>query len=238
MRMKRFQRYRLLSGLEKKNGEMQVSTLVYVMGAEAEEILNSFHLSEEDTKLYKVVVKLLDSYFIPRRNVIYEWAKFNLRSQLTDELVDAFITDLHTLAEHCEYQTLRDELEHDRLVVGIQDKKLSESLQLDANLTLESAIMKARQSEAVGKQQVVVQRSMKETTVEDNIDRIHVNASQGSRGQQNHQIYQKTKMNNNGPNLQGVRECYRCGVPMTKHIGKGARRLLRDAMVVGERVTS
>ena len=38
-------------------------------------------------------------------------------------------------------------------MVGLRDSKLSERLQLDADLTLETAITKARQSEAVHKQQ-------------------------------------------------------------------------------------
>ena len=44
----------------------------------------------------------------------------------------------------------------DRLVVGLRDAKLSEKLQLDAALTLETALTKARQSETVLKQQAVL----------------------------------------------------------------------------------
>lgn len=41
----------------------------------------------------------------------------------------------------------------DRLVVALRDAKLSEKLQLDPHLTLETAITKARQSEVVHDQQ-------------------------------------------------------------------------------------
>lgn len=41
----------------------------------------------------------------------------------------------------------------DRIVVGVQDRKLSEKMQLDAKLTLESATAMARQSETVKNQQ-------------------------------------------------------------------------------------
>ena len=44
----------------------------------------------------------------------------------------------------------------DRIVVGLSDSKLSESLQLDPELTLEKAVSKARQSEAVKQQQPLV----------------------------------------------------------------------------------
>ena len=44
----------------------------------------------------------------------------------------------------------------DRIVIGIRDSKLSEELQLEADLTLDSCIMKVQQSESVKKQQDVV----------------------------------------------------------------------------------
>ena len=47
--------------------------------------------------------------------------------------------EIHKLAENWDYRTLKEELIHDRFVVGIQNSQLSESLQLDPNLTLEKA---------------------------------------------------------------------------------------------------
>ena len=44
-------------------------------------------------------------------------------------------------------------------MVGIKDKKLSEQLQLDPKLTLEKAITKTKQSEAVKKQQTFLQET-------------------------------------------------------------------------------
>ena len=48
---------------------------------------------------------------------------------------------------------------HDRIVVSLADKKLSEKLQLDADLTLEKAINSVRQSESVRRQQSIVRFS-------------------------------------------------------------------------------
>ena len=44
----------------------------------------------------------------------------------------------------------------DQIVVGIRDAKLSEKMQMDANLTLEKAITMALQSESVKNQPVTV----------------------------------------------------------------------------------
>ncbi|KAJ8879061.1 hypothetical protein PR048_019667 [Dryococelus australis] len=89
----------LVSGLSEKSGEMQVSTLIYILGQEARDIMNSFNLSDKESASYEAVVKRFKSHFIPKRNVIYERVKFNLRSQPANESVDTFITALHLLAE-------------------------------------------------------------------------------------------------------------------------------------------
>ena len=124
------------------------------MGDEADEILRSFPLSEENKKQYMPVIEQFDKHFIKRRNVIYERARFNMRRQEEGEPVDTFITSLYALAEHCNFGSLHDELIRDRIVVGIRNAALSEKLQLNSELTLESAITQVRQSEAVKEQQI------------------------------------------------------------------------------------
>ncbi|UYV63197.1 hypothetical protein LAZ67_2003405 [Cordylochernes scorpioides] len=74
---KRFQRYRIASGLSEKSE------------------------NEQD-------------YFIGKRNVIYERAKFNRRSQGETEPVEEFITNLYVLAENCSYGILKEEMIRDR----------------------------------------------------------------------------------------------------------------------------
>ena len=105
---------------------------------------------------YDVVKNRFENRFIAQGNVIYERTKFNVRIQNDGEPVEAFITDLHCLAEHCEFGTLKDQLKRDRIVVGLRNKQLSEKLQLDPDLTLKKAMAKAKQSEEVTKQQSVI----------------------------------------------------------------------------------
>ena len=147
--IRRFERFRQASGLAQKSEETQVNALVYAMGKEADGIFRSFRLTEGDSKKYDTVKESFENYFIKKRNVIFERTKFNLRVQTAEESVDNFITDLHSLAEFCEYGDLHDQLIRDRIVVGLRDKKLSKQLQMDSALTLEKAVTRARQSEAV-----------------------------------------------------------------------------------------
>ena len=168
--IKRFERFRQVSDLTSKSGETQVSTLVYSMGDKAEDILESFGLSEGDAKKYDTVKAKFEDYFVKKKNPIFERAKFNKRRQGEQETVDDFITDLYQLAANCEYGNLHDELIRDRIVVGIKDSELSEKLQMEATLTLEQAVTSARQSEAVKKQQKVVRGDQE--TPSTSVDRL------------------------------------------------------------------
>lgn len=66
-----------------------------------------------------------------------------MRKQEPHETAEVFTTDLHKLADTCEYGGLKDDLIRDRIVVGLRDKGLSEKLQLDSKLTLQGAILAA-----------------------------------------------------------------------------------------------
>lgn len=78
----------------------------------------------------------------------------------------------HTLAEHCEFGVLR-QLIRDWIVVGIRDAKLSESVQLDADLPLAKTMTRVRQSVAVKKQQPVLRGTEQAIRQVEAIQQIH-----------------------------------------------------------------
>lgn len=116
---------------------------------EADAILRSFGLTAAKQRHYATVRDKFESHFVKRGNVIFERAKFNNRKQEPGESVDSFIIALYGLAEHCQYGVLHDEVICDRIVVGILNASLSETLQLDAELALDTAVTQVRQAEAV-----------------------------------------------------------------------------------------
>ena len=158
--IRRFERFRLESELNKNDEESQVNTLIYSMGDEGDDILQSFGMIADDRKKYNAVKNKFEGHSIIKRHVIFERARFNMRVQTEGESVDTFITDLYTLAELCNFSDLRDELIRDRIVVGIRDKALSERLQLEADLTLGRAVNLIRQKEVVRKQQSLMANSV------------------------------------------------------------------------------
>ena len=142
---RRFDQFRLVSGLCTKDDKRQVSMLLYCMGKKAEEVLLSTNISEDDRQKYDRVISHFDGFFKVRNNVIFEIACFNRRSQKMDKTVDEFITSLYNLVENCAFDNLTEEMICDRIMVGILNQSLSEWLQLDADLTLENAKTMVRQ---------------------------------------------------------------------------------------------
>ena len=91
------------------------------MEHQAENIVTSLKLTQDELKKYDTVKAKLDSYFLIRRNIIFERSNFNTRVQLENETVDSFVTDLHCMAAHFQFGDIDDELIRDCLVVGFRD---------------------------------------------------------------------------------------------------------------------
>ena len=136
---RRFEQYRIASGLAKEDDEHQVSTLLYCLGEEADDMLTSTNITVDSWKKFVDVLQKFNEFFKVRKNVIFERARFNQRSQGETETAEQFITSLYSLAADCEFGELKEQLIRDRIVVGIRDSSLSIKLQMDPNLTLENA---------------------------------------------------------------------------------------------------
>ncbi|CAL9684738.1 unnamed protein product [Knipowitschia caucasica] len=100
---RRFDRYRVATKLNRDSGEVQVNTLLYALGREAEPIYDSFVYSdsedensddEERTQSrfdYSKVIAKFTEHFVPKRNVIHDRACFYKRVQKPGESVEAFL---------------------------------------------------------------------------------------------------------------------------------------------------
>ena len=65
---RQFEQYRQVSGLVEKEEQRLVSTLLYCLREEAEEVFNTTHISEEDEKKYQMVIKQFDAYLHVRQS--------------------------------------------------------------------------------------------------------------------------------------------------------------------------
>ena len=99
------------------------ATLCSVMGAECRKVLNNLPgLTDNDRKKPEKIIKLLNEYFIPQKNVLYKRFVFNSAVQKAGESIDEFVLRLLKLADTCEFGELKDSLIRDRLVIGTMDE--------------------------------------------------------------------------------------------------------------------
>jgi len=71
---RQFEQFRLASGLSAEEDPRQVSALLYCMGNEAEDMLASTNISDDDRKNYSRVITKFDTFFKIRKNIIFERA--------------------------------------------------------------------------------------------------------------------------------------------------------------------
>ncbi|KAK7918719.1 hypothetical protein WMY93_010003 [Mugilogobius chulae] len=143
-----FEDYSLASGLAEKDKKVQAATLRRVMGSECRHVYkHNLTLSAEQQEDVKAILDALESYFKPKRNVIFERFVFGNCKQDESEPIDSFVTRLREKAASCEYGELREELIRDRLVLGISDESVRRRLLREKDLTLTSAIDICRAAE-------------------------------------------------------------------------------------------
>ena len=95
-----FERFRIAAGLDSKEEEYQVNSLIYTISDKDDDILGTLGLSAADLKKYKSVKEAFDKYFICKHNVIYERARFNRRCQEPGESAEAFISAVYKPADN------------------------------------------------------------------------------------------------------------------------------------------
>ena len=176
----RFERFRKASKLNQETEDIQVSTLIYTLGSEADKIFQTFAFDppedgedhDDPRDSYETVLEKFDNYFIPRRNIIHERALFHQCIQSPSQTIESYVRMLFEQAEHCSF-TNKEENIRDQLVIGLQDKTISRKLQLEPNLTLDKAITVLQTYETVTNQML---------SQKDNTNLVNAVTSHRSRG--------------------------------------------------------
>lgn len=76
--------------------------------------------------------KAFKDYCTPKARIVYERFKFNSRRQGTGEYFHNFLTDIKKLIKSCQYCAASESsILRDRIVLGINDRKLQEKLLKD-----------------------------------------------------------------------------------------------------------
>lgn len=141
------------SKLTHDSEEVKVSTFLNAIGEDALEVYNTFRLTAEQQRNYTTVVKSFEDFCRPKKNIVYERFVFYSRNQHPGEPFDVFLMEIKRLVRTCEFREGEEEMLRDRIVLGVEDKKLQERLLQESNLDYQTAINKCRSSE-IAKQQI------------------------------------------------------------------------------------
>jgi len=133
--------------LAKKAKEVQVGTLLSVMGKDCLQVFMNLPMEDEDRKDPAKILDKLSVYFEGKQYIIYERYLFNSISQEKSETFDQFVNRLRDQGKDCAYEGLQDQMIRDRIVIGITDNGTRARMLREADLTLERALALCRASE-------------------------------------------------------------------------------------------
>ena len=133
----------------------------------------------------------------PKPSVIMKRFKFNSRFKQPSESVATFIAGLCKLAEHCVYGAQLSDMLRDRLVCGIDDKKMQARLLADGDLDFAKAEATVLMMEAAARDIHDLQHAGEQQG-------RHVNKDQEWRSEERNEDSQRKQ-------FRSRHKCYRCG---------------------------
>ena len=135
-----------------KSEEVQVATLLTLLGAQGQELYRTFALSDTDKKKIAPVKAAFTAYFSPRVKEEFERYKFYSRIQKPSESFDSFLTSLRDLLATCNFADAeKNKALRDRIVFGTNSEAVREELlNVDGNLDLDKCIRICQRHEATG----------------------------------------------------------------------------------------
>ena len=92
------------------------------------------------TDAYADLVTALKNHYDPIPSVIVQRYKFNSRNRAQGKTVAKYVAALRSLAEHCNYADVLNDMLRDRLVCGVNNEKIQQRLLAEKDLTFAKAM--------------------------------------------------------------------------------------------------
>ena len=155
---------------------MKTSRLLTAIGEKGREAYYTFTFTVETEAMeYSTVLQKFDAYMSPKKNI-----------KLEGQLIDDFATEVKSRAQHCEFDTLRDSFIQDKIVIGVNSKKVQERLLREEDLELNKAIQICTAAEEVKEQSQDISNgaSSQVSTQVDKISKKHHSQKSNQRSSQ------------------------------------------------------
>ena len=118
----------------------QRAVLLSVCGCQTYQLVKNLLAPERPAdKTFQEIVLLMKNHYQPKPSIIVERFNFHSRYRKQGESVATFVAELKRLSEHCGFADTLSDMLRDRLVCGINDKRLQRRLLGEADLTFKRA---------------------------------------------------------------------------------------------------
>ena len=139
----RFSTYLLATGGDAFAAERKRAILLHCLGEEGQRIQETLPpaVKQEDSEtVFDLTLRQLDSFFVPKVNVIVERFSFRQRAQQPQETTAEYVSVLRGLASSCKFGNMADDMIRDMVVEKTIHGRLREKLLQDPDLTLEKTL--------------------------------------------------------------------------------------------------
>lgn len=139
--------------------EVQLPTLIAVMGGEAYELMSTLTSPNKPGDLtYAAVVEVMQKHMEPKPSFMAERYRFRLRRQGESESSAQYLTELKKLSKHCEFGTSLQENLRDQFTCGLKNDTIRQRLFAEKDLTYANAVSLALSLEAAERDAATVER--------------------------------------------------------------------------------
>ena len=202
----RLQQYFIANSIPEDAGEKRRALLLSACGPSTYQLIRSLvSPAQPKEKTFEELVEVVKKHHNPKPSVIVERYNFNTRIRKQGETVAAYVAQLRRMTEHCEFGTTLEDMLRDRLVCGIQHKRIQRRLLMESKLTFQKAVELAQSIESAEKDTEELQPSA--TGQED--PAVH--------GLKKHAQRQNPPSRQPSRPLWSGRGCYRCGKEWNAH---------------------
>ena len=131
--LEQHKQFRLLRKGRKDEGEVQIASLLYTMGPQANIVFEQLSFDEDAHRTdFAKVTEALTKHFSPVTNVVHERTMFERAVQLPTESLDEVLPRLHKITDRCEFAASREDRIRDRFMWALLAKPTSQLSQFSA----------------------------------------------------------------------------------------------------------
>ncbi|XP_059061514.1 uncharacterized protein LOC131854416 [Achroia grisella] len=147
--VERLEQYFIVNNISR---EMQVPTLVTVMGARSYELIVNLCTPDKPTsKSFDELAVIMEKHLQPRPSILAERYKFHQRKPMKDEKISDYIAELKKMSRTCDFGQWLNESFRDRLVCGLASETIRQRLFAEDKLDFNKACSLAWSMEAAEK---------------------------------------------------------------------------------------